>query len=326
LLAIYFIARQMNPAAFVHALKQARYIYIAPSALLLLVGLVTRAWRWRILLGDALPIGRAFSIMNVAYLVNGVLPLRIGEVARVYLATRATPPVPVFKTASTIIVERLLDLLGVSLMVVLALGLGPVPEVIRRSAIVSGIIVVSGFSLLVMLAGRRELAQRWLVRLTSGRVASSAQQRLSNWLDHFLDGLQPLTHWPTLIAAVGWTVLSWAASALAGYILMFTFFEEASLPATLLYIAAAAFVIAVPAMPGNVGPYEGAIVLAISALGYGEPFERALAFAVLVHGLNLLIHASTGVIGFFREGLTLQQLSQGVRTLNPSQLGTPNPL
>ena len=88
----------------------ARYIYVLPTVVFLLLGLVTRAFRWQVLLSGDLPIGRTFSIMNVAYLVNGVLPLRIGEVARIYLATRATPPVPPMKTASTIIVERLLDL------------------------------------------------------------------------------------------------------------------------------------------------------------------------------------------------------------------------
>jgi uncharacterized protein (TIRG00374 family) len=313
LAAVYFIIRQVDGTAFIEAVRQARYIYLLPSALLLLVGLVTRALRWRLLLDGALPLRRAFSIMNVAYLVNGVLPLRIGEVARVYLATRATPPVPVLQTASTIIVERLLDLLGVSLMVVLALGLGPVPDVLRGSALVSGGLVIGGFLALVLLARKREVAHRWLARLTGAHFEPG---RLTAWLDHFLDGLQPLTRPTVLAAAVGWTAISWGVSALGGYIVMLTFFEQASLPATLLYIAAAAFVIAVPAMPGNVGPYEGAIMLAIGALGYGEPFERALAFAVLVHGLNLVVHSVTGAIGFVQEGTTLAQLSQGVRRMN----------
>jgi len=123
------------------------------------------------------------------------------------------------------------------------------------------------------------------------------------------------------VKALAWTGLSWGFSTAAGYILMFAFFDQASLSATLLYIAAAAFAIAVPAVPGSIGPYELAIVAALGAAGYGEPaaVARALAvaraFAFVVHGVNLLVHALTGFAGLMREGLTLTQLSQGVQQL-----------
>jgi hypothetical protein len=97
----------------------------------LLLGLVTRALRWQVLLNGSLVLHRAFSIMNVAYLVNGVLPLRLGEVARVYLTTRLPKPIPVLTTTSTIIVERLLDLLAVVMLMSLALATGNVPTELR---------------------------------------------------------------------------------------------------------------------------------------------------------------------------------------------------
>lgn len=97
LLAIYFIMRQVNIAEFAKAWEAARFIYVLPCVLFLLAGLVTRAFRWQVLLSGSLPLGRAFSIMNVAYLVNGVLPLRIGELGRIYLALNAEPPVPILK-------------------------------------------------------------------------------------------------------------------------------------------------------------------------------------------------------------------------------------
>lgn len=323
LVAIYFVVQQVDMLALQTALAQARYIYILPTILFLVLGLLTRAMRWRVLLSGSLPFRRAFSIMNVAYLVNGVLPLRIGEVARMYLATRAEPPVPIFKTASTIIVERLLDLLAVVIMLLLALAGGPVPESLRAAASVSAAIALVGFGFLLVIARQRPLAHRllslFLQLLPINRLQRLAP-RLSAWLDHFLDGLLPLTQLKTLLSALGWTVISWGFSAVAGYILMFTFYPQASWSATLLYIAAAAFAIAVPAVPGNLGPYELSILLALGAMGYGEPASTAAAFAVLVHGLNLAVHAATGVIGFVQEGITLEQLSQGVRDMR--QTGT----
>lgn len=318
LLAIYVVFRQVDIPALGEALSQARYIYILPTILFLLLGLVTRAVRWRVLLSGALPYNRTFSIMNVAYLVNGVLPLRIGEVARIWLATRAEPPVPVFKTASTIIVERVLDLLAVVLMTLLALTGGPLPPEIRSAASLSAIFAFGGFLTLIFLAGRRSLAQQILsgcLKLLGTQRYTAFQPRLSNWLDHFLDGLQPLKRPVTLFSALGWTGISWGFSAVAGYILMLTFYPQASWPTTLLYIAAAAFAIAVPAVPGNLGPYELSILLALGAMGYGEPSSTAAAFAVLVHGLNLAVHATMGAVGFIQEGITLEQLSLGVQEI-----------
>ncbi len=321
LAAIYFIASQVNLNQLKDAIVGARYIYVLPTVIFLLLGLVTRAFRWQVLLSGDLPIMRTFSIMNVAYLVNGVLPLRIGEVARIYLATRATPPVPPMKTASTIIVERLLDLLAVVLMVVIALAGGPVPDQIRASALVSGLLMVAGFVVLIVMASQRQFANRllqWALGLIGRESDSPLAVRLTRWLDHFLDGLQPLTRPRALSAALVWTAASWGFSTIAGYILMFTFYTQASWAATMLYIAAAAFAIAVPAVPGNLGPYEGSIYLAISAMGYATPAGTAVAFAVLVHGLNLLVHAITGVLGFIQEGISLEQLSRGVQEMRQS--------
>lgn len=314
--ALYFMFYQIDLGQFVQALSQARYIYLIPTVALLLAGLVTRAYRWRMLLGSAFPLERAFSIMNVAYLVNGVLPLRIGEIARMYLANRVDPPVPPLKTGGTIVIERLLDLLAVVVMVGLALMWGQVPGDLRTAASVATPVLIVGFAVLVGLASQRSRTIRMvgevIQRLPIQRLFG---QRLVHWFDHFLEGLEVLAKPLKFIQSLGWTAISWGFSTAAGYILMFAFFDQASLSATLLYIAAAAFAIAVPAVPGSIGPYELAIVAALGAAGYGEPAAVARAFAFVVHGVNLLVHALTGFAGLMREGLTLTQLSQGVQQL-----------
>ncbi len=315
LLAAYFIVSEIDFNLLGDAIQQARWIYVLPCVFLLLAGLVARALRWRLLLSDGLPLGRTFHIMNVAYLVNGVLPLRIGEVARIFLANRAEPPVPMLKTASTIIVERLLDLLSVVMLVALALALGDVPEVLRNAGILMGVVGFSGFLVLVFLSRQRELAHRILGAIVA-RVPLLQRLHVVELLDHFLDGLLPLAKFHTLVGALWWSAIGWGFSVAAGYVLMYTFYAEASLAATCLYIAAAAFAIAVPATVGSLGVYEASILLALEALGYGEPYATAVAFAVTVHLVNVAVHSVTGVIGFITEGITLGQLSDGVRQVN----------
>ena len=125
LLALYFIASQIKDVRQMElALQSAHYGYVLLSLGVIVIGLFARGARWRALLGGALPFYRAFSITNVSYLVNGVLPLRVGELARAYLATQALPPVPVMKSIGTIIVERLIDVLAVLIILALALAAG----------------------------------------------------------------------------------------------------------------------------------------------------------------------------------------------------------
>jgi uncharacterized membrane protein YbhN (UPF0104 family) len=111
-------------------------------------------------------------------------------------------------------------------------------------------------------------------------------------------------------------------SVAAGYILMLAVWERADVATTCLFIAAAALAIAVPAVPGNVGTYELSILLALGATGYGQPAGDAAAFAILVHGVNLIVYAALGAVGFVQEGITLDQLSRGVRGMRrPASVG-----
>ena len=314
LVAIYFIINQVDLVRFGTALGKARYVFLIPTVLLLLAGLVTRALRWRVLLGHGLPLRRAFSIMNVAYLVNGVLPLRIGEVARAYLASRGVEAVPWMQSAGTIIVERLLDLVAVVVLMSLALTAGPVPPELRTAGALTAPAALVGFLVLVLLARQRPLVHRVLAALT-GRFTLLEHLDLLTWFDHFLAGIDPLTRPAALVRVVFWTAISWGFSVVAGYILMFAFYPEGDWAATALFIAAAAFAIALPAVPGNIGTYEASILLALGAIGYDPMSGTALAFAVMVHGVNVAVHSVTGLAGFIHEGISLAQLSQGVQQM-----------
>lgn len=321
LIALYFIATQLNLDLFWQAWQTANYWYVVPCMILLVIGLITRAFRWRILLNNELPFNRTFSIMNVAYLVNGVLPLRIGEVARVYLVSRTKQSIPIPTTTSTIVVERLLDLLAIVVMVLLALVLGTVPPEIRTASSIAAIVAVVGFVFLVILASKREKALALFVRILRIVPFFNRYTVIEDWVEQFLIGLIPLTKPRALFFAFTWTAISWAVSILAGFVLMFAFFEQGSLSATMLYIAAAAFAIALPAVPGNLGTYEASILLALTALGY-EQSSTAIAFAVMVHAVNVFVHASTGVIGFIQEGVSLSQLTQGVQQMQQTTTET----
>ncbi|MFN8378773.1 MAG: lysylphosphatidylglycerol synthase transmembrane domain-containing protein [Anaerolineae bacterium] len=299
------------------ALKEARYIFIIPSAALIVLGLFTRALRWRVMLFYVLPLRRTFSILNVSYMVNAVVPFRAGELARAWLATRNEPPVPMFQSFSTIVVERLLDTLAVLIILALALTASPLPPELRTAAAFFAPAVLLGFLILILLSANRTRAMRWAHALAN-RITFLQRGHLLDWFASFLEGLRPLTTPKPLLLVLAWTAVSWAFSLASGYMLMFAFYPNPSWAAVALFTAAASFAVAVPAVPGNVGTWEASVVFSLTAMGYGVPYETALAFAVVLHALNLIVFGVMGVTGFVQEGVSLEQLSQGVQSAQQS--------
>lgn len=331
--AIFVIASQIDLPLLWEALRGGRYGYLLPAGLLTAIGLGARAVRWRVLLNGRLPLGRTFHILNISYLLNMMLPFRLGEVARMWLAWRRTPAmgdsdgVPILQSASTIVVERMLDLLTVVLFIAVALAAGPVPDELRATGIVTGAGALGGFLFLVFLSGQRSLAHN-ITAFVVKRLPLLERLNAPKLLDQLLDGLQPLSRLASLASALLWTAIAWGFSLATGGVLMLAFYDQIDIIGVLLFIAAASFAVAFPALPGNVGPYEGSIIIALGALGYTQTdgtTATVTAFAFTVHFLNLAANAVLGIIGFFYEGISLGQLSQGVRQIQGSKSSDTKP-
>lgn len=313
LIAIGFIALRINIDRFASALLNADYQFLLPGAAVLLLGLLTRAIRWRILLAGQLPLQRAFNIMNIAYLVNGLLPLRLGEVARIYLTARVKEAVPPMQTASAIIVERLLDVLSVVIMAALVLATAAASPELQAAVMLAAALAVGGFIILLVLAYHRAFTEALVSRLAA-KSAQFRRLRIDKLAGDFLDGLDPILDRHSLALVIFWTAISWTLSAAANYIILFAFFDRGDWRAGVLSVAMAAFAIALPAVPASIGAYEASILGALILLGY-EQSDAAIAFAVAVHALNILFNAATGIFGLAQEGVSLSQLQSGARQM-----------
>ncbi len=298
-------------------LRSATYAWVVPCLLLSYVGLWLRSLRWRVLLGNRIAPAHSFHILNVSYFVNGVLPLRVGELVRAALAARLDPPLPVFTSLSTIVVERLLDTLSVFALIGVVLAMLPVGLEIGFVGMALGVGAVIGVIVLAAFAAR----PAWAYALLDGLahvIPPLRRPALRDWLSSALEGVRPLASPRTMLLVVGWTAVAWAVSVLTGYSLLFAIFDEPTWSAAIAMIALASFAIAVPAVPGNLGPFEAAIVFALASTNLvAEPTAApAVAFALLLHAVNLLTYISAGLIGLWVEGVSLGEVTaaaQGLR-------------
>ncbi len=311
---VYLLRRDLGGVR--DELLHARYWTVIPCAAVSVIGLWLRSIRWRVLLNGRIAPGHSFHILNVSYFINGVLPLRVGELARAALAARIDPPVPALTSLSTVVVERLVDTLAVFALVGITLAMLPVGLEIGVVGAALGVGAIVGVVVLAVFAAR----PRWAHHLLDGiaRVVPLLRRpTLHTWLDQALEGIVPLASPRAALLVVGWTAVAWAASVVAGYILLYAVFDEPTWVASMAMIALASFVIAVPAVPGNLGPFEAAVVfgLAGAELVPDTGDARAVAFALLLHVVNLLTYISTGLIGLWVENVGLSELTRAAQSL-----------
>jgi uncharacterized protein (TIRG00374 family) len=279
------------------------------------------------LLDDQIETTHSFHIINVGYFISGIIPLRLGDVARAWLTTRLERPVPGLTALSTVLVERLLDLLAVLAILGLTLFLIDVPSEVSSAGAILSVMALSGGVFIVLFAIRPDVAHRLL--LFAERIMPVLKRfDLHEWLAKLLAGIQPMSNPRIAAKALLWSGISWLFSIGAGYVYLFIIFDDPPLSAALAYIVLASFSVALPAVPGNLGPFEGAVVggLWIGGLVSSASTPQnapAVAFAAILHGATLAIYIILGVIGLYYEQASLYQITQESRTI--TQPKAPNP-
>lgn len=292
------------------ALRLADYRFVLLSMLVTLTWLLVRGVVWRTLLQDKATYSAVFWSLNEGYLLNNLLPFRLGEVGKSYLLARRAG-LDFWQVVSTVIVERLLDL-------ALAAGLlfGTLPFVVgatwaRQAVVVVGIGVGLLFLALFLLARAREPSlrtfKRWSLRwpfLT--KVGGKA-------VPAFFDGLSVLTNGWRFLQAVGWILLNWLVAIGQYWLMLHAFFPAAKFLWATFSLGVAALGIAAPSSPGAVGVLELSIVGALSLFSLDA--SVALALALVIHVVQYLITGVLGSIALARDGESLMDIYRLVKKL-----------
>lgn len=294
----------------IRAMSQANYLIVAAATGISLLWLLVRAIAWRTLLQEKASFSQVFFTLNEGYLLNNILPFRLGEVGRAFLLGQKAN-LGFWQVFSTILIERALDL-------ALAAGLlfSTLPFVVgatwaRQAAVAAAIVVMAGLGGLYLLARHRiwaiaqfnRLAGHWpvLQKLGGGRLTA------------FFNGLAILTDTGRFLRAVSWMVVDWGIAIFQYYVLLLAFFPQGKLLWAAFSLGVGALGIAAPSSPGALGVLEASLVGALSLFGLDS--STALVFALTAHLLNYL---TTGVLGAYalaRDGETLSGVYQRIRKI-----------
>lgn len=327
--ALYFALRGVNFSDVGAALKQVRVGWLLLTLALILLTLVVRALRWRILLGRKISFRDTFGLINIGYLVSGVLPMRAGDPARAVVAS-ARGPVSALAALSTVVVERVLDMFLVVIMLIVTLPFVPG----LRTYLAGGQVVGSlSYQLIIGLSGVLALGLLVafvLVALFPQKIEALARRVLAmlhipnpeRWLkpvQHVLDGFIVLRSVREGAAVLVWSVLLWIVTPL--YFLTglqacpFIPGGDSVLKAAVVTWSSA-FGMVFPAT-GGLGSFHFAVREALF-WGFDIAYDSGLTYAVVVHALAYLTGIILGALTLLVWGISFKSLVSNAQQVEAS--------
>lgn len=266
---------------------------------------MTKVWRWRVLFHPdqaRAPFGLLFSALMISYIP---LPFRLGEVARGVL-TSARSGIPAPRVFSTIVVEKVLDVLTLLLILGVSLPFVTLSSTLNQGPLLllGGAVLVVVVVLLVLLL-RPDLARK-LIGMVTKVLPARFGPRIAEGADHALQGLAPLSK-PRLAAQLGmWSLATWLINMVTVYLMLLAFNIEVSPVVAAVLVVISNLAMVVPAAPGYVGTFELAVVTVLTTLG--QPEDVSQSFAIIYHFVGLVPVALLGAIAALQQGINFAAL------------------
>ncbi len=268
----------------VEHLQTAKIEFILLGGFVVFVGLIPRSFRWYLMIRE-LGIKVDWKPVIPIYLSGlafGLSPGRLGEVAKsIYLKRLVDAPIQ--KTAPTIIVERLLDVIAVLVISLLAFLLIGEKHVM---------IIVSFFILMICLF--LIYKKIYLIKILNKTQRIPFLGKFSNNLIAYIDIifvlLKPKIFGITLILSV----ISWMIESLVVYFVLKAFDINLSIIHSAFVYVTSSLVGAASFLPGGIGTTEGGLIALL--LLENIPIQESLGPVIIIRSITLWAIIIFGVI------------------------------
>jgi glycosyltransferase 2 family protein len=333
-LTLYLAFRNVPADQLLSYLGTINYWWIVPTFIIVVLTFILRALRWRVILKGVCEVSfwQSFHPTMIGFMMNCVLPGRVGELARPVLLKRDRG-VAVTTGLSTIAAERIFDLISLIGMFILFFstvsgnlgmegtyfGVHLDGEILK--SIVTGMIrlgiVLALFIALLTIDRSRNLIKQIIERIGQGltRVMPGLERpigRLFNLAQSIIDniaiGLSLVRNPVQLAHCAGLTAAIWALTAVSYLVFaMGCPGINLSLPEFTTVMVIICFVIALPSVPGFWGLWEAGGVFALSIFGVAE--KDALGFILVNHASQIFPVIGMGLISALITSVNILQLS-----------------
>ncbi len=306
IVGMVYAFRQFNWIEFIDSLRGVNYWYLLGAMSLQLGAVWLRALRWKWLLVPIknVPVRITFDATIIGYFGNSVLPVRMGELLRAYVVANNST-LSVAQVIGSLIVERMLDILGVVILALIFLinfDIINIPNWIIFSIV---LITITLFGLLFLISSKKNNWQ--FIKKRKYLFQSKIGSKIYDVLKNIVTGLSVINHAPNKIGVYGFIFVLWGM-----YYLSFIFvvnsvnlglnWVDSGVLFLLLSLA-----ISIPAAPGYIGTYHATCVGALTTI-YNIGLGESQAFAVLAHAMMFVPIVIVGSIFFLKNSMKFSKL------------------
>lgn len=333
--ALYLAFRNVPLSDLFKYLASINYYWVIPSVALALFSFVMRVFRWQIILASAQRISfwRAFNPLMIGFMVNCILPGRVGEVARPVIL-RKQDNYPVSTGLATVATERIFDM---SLLIVLfATVLATVKinpqlsisfgsyrlnretlEIISSGMLKLSVVLLFGI-ILLSIERTRNIINSLILKFPvlffflspdgKAKIHRVICLPLIKILENFAEGFSLIRYPKKVIACIVLSFMVWYLAALSIYIMALgcpgidlSFLE---ITAVMIIIC---FFIALPSVPGFWGLWEAGGVFALSLFGVSA--NDAAGFTLANHAIQMIPVILIGFISAVFTGVNIWRVA-----------------
>ena len=291
-LVIWLVLRAIDFQTLISNLALIRWQTLLYASIVFFLSYFLRVFCWHTLLRRKVSYWDAFFTMGVGYLLNNILPMRLGEIARAVMLDQSRRISP-FEVFSSVIVERIFDVFLAAIFI-----LSVLPRILSsgfdlRLIFAVFLLTLMGLIGLFLVAKYRDRLSAWFSRW------GESSRFIGGWLapkiTHALEGFAVLTDLKAFTIAFGSLVLSWWLAFGQTMIIFRDLYLNPPFWWMIFVLSAGAFAAALPSAPAGLGVYEGAVMAAFAVLGVD--METALTYAIVTHGMSILFTTLIGLVG-----------------------------
>ena len=309
-IALWLVLKEVSFNELVISFQKMNLGYLFLALVVVTINLFTRAFRWQLVLKPIREVSliACFRLTSIGYLVNNLLPLRMGDVVKGSLLKRYK--FSIVEGVATVFLERVLDtailillFCGILMAVDLSIDL---PTEIKNAGLLVGIGTFFMLLFLFLFVRHKNFFENKLLILLK-RFPPKIVSLFNSLLEKVNTGFVSLKH-PGIFGYIfSISVGIWLVDALVPYFFLKAFGISLDYKDALILLILIAISSIVPTAPGMVGVFQYVCVLYLTDL-LNIDKSVSVSFSLAWNLFLYLFLTCIGILALIREKITFKDI------------------
>ena len=307
-LCLVWVFHDVRIGELMSSIATINWWWVAGAIFFDILSYVCQGMRWSMLLHPIgrIPTFRATQAIYAGLFVNEVLPMRLGEVLRIYLVSRWVSA-RFAAVVPSILVERFFDAVWLALLFGITVFIVPLPKYLVDAEEILGFTALAATVLFIYVVFHKK----------GDSIVTRRYWRPVRWISNLMDkmagGIREIGRSRLFYSSFGISLFLLLGQILSYWFVMLAYGLELS-----FWHGAAIFLIVhigtlIPGAPSNVGTYQFFTVVGLTLFGINKTL--ATSFSVIVFLILTIPLWAIGMLVFARFGLSLKMIQTEISSL-----------